>query len=157
MNLKSSQIYNLWPREIKYQIKPKVINWLIWTIWGGKDQLSSKRLKFLLILLEKKGHAYCLQSKIVDGGPKSQHNLIIYVWVSVGTDTQYIQWERVPLEQESMCKPWVANMAAAKDHLVPPSSCMNLCWLSHEWFNFMQFVNVFIPLMLSFGFDVHGY
>ena len=38
-----------------------------------------------------------------------------------------------------------------------PTSYMNLLWFSHRWFYFMQFVNVFISLMLSFGFDVGGY
>ena len=48
-------------------------------------------------------------------------------------------------------------MAAAKDHLVSLTYCMNLWWLSHRWFNFMQFVDVFVPLVLPFGFDVGGY
>ena len=50
----------------------------------------------------------------------------------------------------------MANTAVAKDHLVPPTSCMNLWWLSYGWFNLMQFVDVFIPLILPFGFD-HTY
>ena len=37
----------------------------------------------------------------------------------MGTDIQYIQW-KVPLEQESMCKPPVADMAAAMDHSALP-------------------------------------
>ena len=45
----------------------------------------------------------------------------------------------------------------AKDHLVPLTSYMNLWWLSYIWFNFMQFVDVLVPLILPFRFDVGGY
>ena len=42
--------------------------------------------------------------------------------MSVGSGAQYIQGGvSVPLEQESMCKPRVANTAASKDQLVPHS------------------------------------
>ena len=53
-----------------------------------------------------------------------------------------------------MYKPRMANMTVAKDHLVPLTSRMNLWRFPHRWFNVMQFDNAFIPLMLTFGFDV---
>ena len=42
-------------------------------------------------------------------------------------------------------------------YMVPLTSCMNLWWLSYGWFNFTQFVDIFVPLILTFGFDVGGY